>query len=175
MVGGGRTFDVDSESISQVNGTSNYDDDNMIRLGFGFHLFRYLAIEVNLVDLDKLEGDFTGTVVTNAGTNAGTFPVTDSIDGVTAGVIWHIPIFTTDTRRGTFFVKAGVFRWSNEQRFELGGGVTGTRKSKGTDGMVAAGIQIRGEGRAGFRFELQRLETEAKEILLGSINFIYFF
>ncbi len=167
--GFGRTFSVD-DNFRPIN---YVESDNVFNFIFGYHIFKYLAIEGGIVHLNRVEGKFLDPVI--GGTPyTGLFASQRRITGIEATVVWHLPFWKSETRTATFYLKGGTFTWDDTMEVNAGT-VLGVAKDSGTDITAGFGVQIRGEGNAAFRFAVQRYEIDQLTIDTTSINFLYYF
>ena len=166
----GRTFGVSHDNA----GFTFTESDQTYKLLFGYHLFKHLAIEGGITQFNKINGNFTGTVLLGSTPYTGSFRSWNELTGIEVSVVWHIPFWNSDTRQATFFLKGGTFTWDDENRLEITSTLHGVADSSGTDITAGFGVQIRGEGNAAIRFEVQRYETDVMEIDTIMINFIYY-
>lgn len=177
-LGAGRTTDIDQtdQTLGGVAiGKFDNKDEQILKFSIGLTFFKYFAAEIGIINFGTLSSRYVGTVDFGAGGIAGNFSAKENINGVTGTVIWHIPFYKKGSRVVTFFVKGGAFRWRSKLKMEDGLGATLTRKTDGVDPTASVGIQVRGEGKSAFRFEIQRFETDDKEMRSAFINFVYYY
>jgi hypothetical protein len=177
-LGAGRTTNIDQtdQTLGGIaTGKFDHKDEQIIKFAIGVTLFKYFAFEVGIINFDTLSSRYVGTVDFGAGGVAGNYSTKENINGVTATVIWHIPFYKKGSKVVTFFVKGGAFRWENKLKMKDGLGATLTRKTDDVDPTASFGIQVRGEGHSAFRFEIQRIEIDDKEINSAMINIVYYY
>lgn len=179
-LGAGRTTDIDQTDQTlggAAVGKFDHRDKGILKFEVGLTFFKYFAVEVGIINFSKLESNFAGSVNVGGTIYNGTFKTREELSGATATVIWHVPIYKKGSKVVTFFVKGGAFHWRNKLKMRVDPAlrIDGVRKTDGTDVTASVGIQVRGEGKSAFRFEIQRFEIDDKEMRSAFINFVYYY
>ena len=174
VLGAGRTTKIDQD---KSNFPLDHLDTGILKFEVGVTIFKYFSVELGIINFSRLESVFEGNVIVGGTPFTGPFKSLEELEGATATVTWHVPIYKKGSKIVTLFVKGGAFRWRNKLRVKVDpvNRIEGFLKTADTDVTASVGIQVRGEGKSAFRFEIQRFETDDKEIHAGFLNFVYYY